>query len=61
MARKTHSLGRDHEGLLVDLVEAGQVFLLRRQGRAGASAVSIQLSRQQIAEMASAAGVAVPK
>lgn len=55
-ARVTHSLGRDAEGLMLNLVQAGQVFLLQRQGRSGAAPMTIQLTAEHIRDMAAVAG-----
>lgn len=56
MARTTHSLGRDGQGLLVMLVEAGGVFLLSRQANKGGDGMlTIQLTAEQIRDMAAVA------
>lgn len=54
-ARVTHSLGRDEQGRALMLIQAGKVFVLKVQASKSSPEFSVQLTPEQIREMAIAA------
>lgn len=60
-ARTAHSLGRDGLACMITLYHEGPVFVLRRQAGVRTSEQSIQLTAQQIRDMAAVVDAAEAK